>query len=64
MRTLTSGAPQDIYIKLFDSLYFELKQKKEVLDSFVCLLQYEVSFDKRTKAKFGSVELQPVDTKI
>lgn len=47
-----NGAQEGIFIKLFDSLYSELKQKEDVINSFVAQLKYNAKFDERLKDKF------------
>lgn len=48
---ITSGAPEDIFIKLYENLYTELKQKQDIIESFVAHIKYEAKFDDKIKTK-------------
>jgi hypothetical protein len=48
------GALGGTFIKLFDTLYSELKQKEDVINSFVAQLRYGAKFDERLKERFLS----------
>jgi len=49
---ILNGAHEGIFIKLFDTLYSELKQKEDVINSFVAQLKYNAKFDERLRDKF------------
>ena len=51
---MINGAPEGIFVKLFDTLYSELKQKEDVINSFVAQLRYGAKFDERLKERFLS----------
>lgn len=57
-----NGAQEGIFIKLFDTLYTELKQKEDVINSFVAQLRYGAKFDERLKDKFLSENSYLVDS--
>ena len=58
---LFNGAHGDIFVKLFDSLYSELKQKEDVINSFVAQLRYTAKFDEKLKERFLTENSYRVD---
>lgn len=58
---ILNGAHEDIFIKLFDSFYSELKQKEDIINSFVAQLKYNAKFDERLRDKFLSENFSLVD---
>ena len=55
------GAHEGIFIKLFDTLYSELKQKEDVINSFVAQLKYNAKFDERLRDRFITENFSLVD---
>jgi hypothetical protein len=56
-----NGAHEGIFYKLFDSLYSELKQKEDVINSFVAQLRYTAKFDEKLKERFLTENSYRVD---
>ena len=49
---LLNGAHEGIFYKLFDSLYSELKQKEDVINTFLAQLRYTAKFDEKLRERF------------
>lgn len=56
---VSNGAPVDIYFKLFDTLYKELKLKEDILYAFVTSLKNEAIFQPKLKALLPFDNLSP-----
>jgi hypothetical protein len=55
------GAQNEIFFKLFESLFSELKRKEDVINTFYAQLKYTANFNEPLKQKFFSEILSPVE---
>ena len=49
---LITLAPEGTFLKLFDNLYTELKEKEDIINSFVAQLKYTAKFDEKLRERF------------
>jgi hypothetical protein len=54
---MSFGAPQDTFLKLFNQLFGELKEREDIINSFVAQLTYTAKFDEKIRERFFSEEI-------
>ena len=55
------GAQEGIFLKLFEKLFFELRQKEDVINTFYNQLKYSANFNESLKQKFFPETSSPME---